>query len=79
MRKICLICRLRDADNHHVKSRGSGGSDDPFNLVPLCRKHHTEIHQIGTGTFSDKYDVFKNWLLSNGWEYNELIKKWRHK
>ena len=30
---------------HHVKTRGSGGSDQQ--LVPLCAGHHDEIHFMG--------------------------------
>ena len=48
-------CSNRDVDSHHIKSRGSGGSDDVFNLLDLCRTHHTEIHQIGNYKFCKKY------------------------
>ena len=35
---------------------GAGG-DDRGNLVPLCRQHHREQHQIGLRSFERKYDV----------------------
>ena len=73
----CIISGQRNPDLHHVKSRKSGGADDDWNLCPLSRKHHTEIHQLGTTTFANKYPEFKNWLLANGWEYIELLNKWR--
>ena len=44
------------ADLHHVKTRKSGGTDDDYNLMPLCRSHHTECHKIGTSTFVKKYN-----------------------
>lgn len=75
----CIISGERNPDLHHVKTRKSGGGDEPWNLCPLSRKYHNEIHQIGTSTFAKKYEKFTNWLLSNGWEYNELLNKWRHK
>lgn len=44
-----------DIDPHHIKSRGAGGDDVEENLIPLCREHHTEIHQIGKIKFRSKY------------------------
>ena len=29
---------------HHIKSRGSGGSDDPSNLILICWRCHRKIH-----------------------------------
>lgn len=73
----CLVCGTINPDTHHVLSRGAGGDDSQSNLALLCRKHHTEIHSIGTTTFSNKYPLFKNWLIANGWQYNDYIQKWR--
>ena len=72
----CLVCPSFNADLHHVKSRGSGGGDEPYNLARLCREHHTEIHFIGLTTFANKYDDFKKWLLLNKWEL--VNNKWKH-
>lgn len=54
-RRKCLVCRKNHPDAHHVRSRGAGGSD--YDTVPLCRKHHTELHQIGQGTFQSHYNM----------------------
>lgn len=75
----CLVCRQMGVDLHHVKTRASGGSDDAFNLMPLCRKHHSECHQIGLKTFVERYQGVEGWLLHNGWEYLPFTKKWVHK
>ena len=32
-------------DPHHIKTRGSGGSDAKENLITLCRKHHNEAQE----------------------------------
>lgn len=56
---LCLIgdqCFGVGVDACHVKTRGAGG-DDRGNLVPLCREHHREQHQIGIQTFQRKYGV----------------------
>lgn len=77
MKDKCIICGKLNPDKHHWKTRKSGGTDEVHNLMSLCRFHHTEVHKIGASTFSEKYRIVKNWLLSHGWEYNELLKKWR--
>lgn len=74
----CLICRL-PAERHHIKTRGSGGSDDEWNILFICRIHHIECHKIGTSTFAEKYIQVKLWLLSHNWEFNEVLNKWRKK
>lgn len=43
-------------DAHHWRTRGAGGLDELLNLAPLCRRHHTEVHQIGRKTFFKKYE-----------------------
>lgn len=51
---------------HHIKSRGSGGSDHPFNLMSLCQQHHNEIHMIGLYRFAFKYKIdmeLKGWTF----------------
>lgn len=64
----CVVCSRTGSDPHHVKSKGSGGPDEEWNLMPLCRIHHTEIHKIGSATFSLKYNNVLLWLNSHGWE-----------
>lgn len=48
-------CTWGDSDPAHVKSRGAGGGDDT--VVPLCRKHHREQHQLGVKSFERKYGL----------------------
>lgn len=57
--KSCLVCQTVPSDPHHIKSRGSGGDDSPENICPLCRKHHSEIHQIGLNRMLEKYGNFR--------------------
>lgn len=45
-------CALNDPS--HIVSRGAGGKDMD-NLIPQCRKHHTEMHKLGIKSFSKKY------------------------
>ncbi len=29
---------------HHIRYRSEGGTNDPCNLITLCRKHHDWVH-----------------------------------
>ena len=71
----CIICGAH-GEKHHFKSRGSGGTDDEWNIMYLCRKHHTEFHRIGATTFVNKYAQVRNWMIYNKWEFNEFKNKW---
>jgi hypothetical protein len=48
----CLICG-QEADNAHVKSKGSGGTYK--DIVPLCWIHHNELHNKGETRFQNQY------------------------
>jgi predicted Fe-S protein YdhL (DUF1289 family) len=57
--KKCAVCGKK-ADLHHVSAIGAGynRNEKPQigNLVlPLCREHHMEYHNIGHSEFMDKY------------------------
>lgn len=49
-----LTCTMR-VEAAHAKSRGAGGKADA--LVPLCSRHHRELHDTGIATFSAKYGL----------------------
>ena len=67
----CIICG-RSGIGHHVKSKGSGGHDLENNLMPLCQKHHVEIHAKGLQYFAMQYQAVKSWLEYYGYERNEI-------
>lgn len=65
----CAVCgnsRLLN-DPSHIRSRGAGGPDTDWNVVAMCRRHHTEWHAIGYLTFLDSYPSFRQCLLAMGW------------
>lgn len=74
----CVVCGSWEFDLHHIRSRGSFGSDGCHNLAPLCRIHHTEIHYIGRNNFAMKYERFKKMLEVKGWYFCPVILKWQH-
>lgn len=70
--KPCLACGRR-SDAAHIKSKGSGGNDETGNLVPLCRQHHSEQHQLGWVRFSRKYQRVAWALLEKGWAVQRIL------
>lgn len=72
----CIICGDINSCLHHIRSRGSGGSDKPHNLMILCLRHHNEIHAKGRDTFSKMHPKAYRWMLRNGWE--SFNGKWFH-
>ena len=59
--KKCCICGKR-ADLHHVIPLGLGADrtnivHEGMEVMPLCRIHHTEMHQYGKTRFFTKYHI----------------------
>lgn len=74
---MCVACRNRRADCfHHVKTRGSGGSDELWNLMPLCITHHNAIHAKGTIWMTEKFPGVLGWLQFRGWVFDMFLRKW---
>lgn len=66
--KPCWVlgCIERPSDPHHVTTVKAGGGDTATNVMPLCRRHHTEYHQIGPGRMCAKYPSVLVWLVRAG-------------
>ena len=67
--KSCIVCGKRGCDPCHIMSVGAGGDDVLDNLMPLCRLHHTEQHQIGLYSFVMKYRGLTQYLKVKGWDF----------
>lgn len=79
--EACLVCGAHTEggnDLHHVKTRGAGGTDHPWNLMPLCNGHHRELHNSGFLTFTRKFPTVRAWLVLNNWMVCDLTGKWFH-
>lgn len=74
----CVACGRTGCDPHHLISVKSGGPDSEFNVIPLCRMHHSECHQIGLYKFSAKHRKVNDWLVEHGWSADDLRLKWLH-
>lgn len=42
---------------HHTETGGVGMKGDDLSCIPLCNVHHSELHNNGVKTFSDKYSI----------------------
>lgn len=72
--KKCIACGHTPCDPCHIKSFGSGGPDEEWNLIPLCRKHHSESHTIGWRKFAGKYAAVWIYLDERGWYFDPFGK-----
>ena len=62
MHKKCAVCGANHVDLHHTQAVGAGRNrDEIFQIgmpvLPLCREHHMESHNIGQKSFMDKYHL----------------------
>ncbi|MDW4215553.1 putative HNHc nuclease [Staphylococcus saprophyticus] len=65
--RVCVICGATNADLAHRYAVGKGRNRNKINhygnqVLALCRKHHTEQHQIGMDTFNSKYHLTNSWV-----------------
>lgn len=76
--RVCVICGATHADLAHYQAVGRGRNRNKINhygnkVLALCRKHHTEQHQIGMNTFNSKYHLTDSWVEVND-TLNKMLK-----
>lgn len=67
----CVACRHYRSEAHHIKTKGSGGDDSPFNVIPLCSNCHTQSEYAwhrNRARFFKKFPHVLVHLKSMGWE-----------
>lgn len=63
----CMHCGVEPAgDAHHITSVAAGGDDVAENLMPLCRKAHSMVHQIGLAEMASRFPAIATWLEEAG-------------
>lgn len=65
----CRACGDFPTDPAHIRSKGAGGPDESFNVIALCRRHHTEQHQRGWWDFLSNKPILWFWMQSIGWQW----------
>ena len=68
---VCGECRDEYVTFHHVLSQKAHPElrYEKFNLMPLCQRHHVNVHAMGANKFAQKYKEAAAWFKSNGWDF----------
>lgn len=79
----CLACgRLTENGNtfHHIKTQKAHPefASEEWNLMPLCKGHHAEVHNVGLKEFASKYKKVHLWLIDHNWYPCLLKRTWDH-
>lgn len=57
----CLLCGTPGPNHaHHTASHGMAIKGSDYSCIPLCPKHHTEIHNTGGKASFCEADVLEN-------------------
>jgi 5-methylcytosine-specific restriction endonuclease McrA len=64
-RQACLGCGAPESDPSHVTSVGAGGGDTEENVMPLCRRCHSQWHSQGVYTFSIRHPKVIDWFFKH--------------
>lgn len=74
----CFLCGSRyGVDPCHIKTFGSSGIEEWWNMVPMCRAHHNEQHHLMWKRFCEKYPKAGALLRELGWEFLEANGQWK--
>ena len=72
LRRCCVCNNKGYSDPSHIISRGAGGPDARWNVVPMCRLHHSIWHKLGVSYFLGRYPEFELTLRGLRWEIEKL-------
>lgn len=65
----CEVCGEKPSDPAHIISRKAGGPAMDFNLLALCRNHHSAQHACGWHRFCEKHPMIYEALAVRGWVF----------
>ena len=74
----CVICGKPHSDLAHHYAIGRGKNRKTMNhygyeVLALCREHHSEQHNIGVDTFDKKYHLENSWIKVDD-QLNRMLK-----
>lgn len=82
--ELCVTCKRRGGDVHHVRTRGAYGGDVIENLVLLCHEcHMTKAHGIEAAKWKGylkaylQSECIKAWNEAHRKQAEEIYKKYR--
>lgn len=69
----CIVCGKAPTDRCHIKTVGSGGSNDDSNILIMCRDHHQEQHRLGFVRFIENHKHIMKILTEKNWEIRDVL------
>jgi hypothetical protein len=81
-REGCLACGAIPVEICHIRSRGAGGPDEAWNVIPMCVRHHRAQHALGWSALFQVFPKLKREIIAKGWEFIETFgieKAWHPK
>lgn len=74
----CIICGKQNSDLAHHYAIGRGKNRKTmdhygYEVLALCREHHSEQHNIGVDTFDKKYHLENSWITVDD-RLNKMLK-----
>jgi len=53
----CEVCGSSSEQLHHILSRRSGGPDEEWNWMALCKCCHNNFHSLGRASFARRFPI----------------------
>lgn len=74
----CVCCKkFGPVDSCHIKSRGSGGPNEGFNLLSMCRSCHRLQHTVSWSGLLKRYPHMTQTLKSRGWSIEIVMGRFK--
>lgn len=55
--RVPTCAAMSPSENAHAETGGTGRKADYDKILPLCTKHHRELHDHGQETFEAKHEI----------------------
>lgn len=63
----CAVCGKTPCAPVHIYEQSKGGPDLDDNLIPLCKTHYADLHNMGWLYFLEVYESALIYLRRKGW------------
>jgi hypothetical protein len=63
----CAACGKAPSLISHIRDPGNGGTNEFYNLIPLCTRHWNQKENYGLQNLIAKNPVVKDFLVLKGW------------
>ena len=60
----CEACGYHAEELHHILTRRSGGADEEYNWLALCKVCHHIYHDIGRVSFAERFPACEAKIVS---------------